>query len=92
MNPNRYLLLCLFFIAAQIVGAQDHVVHLSADMFKPHQRIFLAPIDGWMFHQGHNPNWANPNMEVSDWQKMSLAAISPDQEDETGRIEGWFRL
>jgi two-component system, NtrC family, sensor kinase len=72
--------------------AQKETVVLSSDMFKSHQRIFLAPLDGWIFKQGHDPNWANPDLEINDWETMNPTAINPKTEDENGRIEGWFRI
>jgi two-component system, NtrC family, sensor kinase len=74
------------------VRAQEEVVTLESGMFQPHQRIFLAPLDGWLFKQGHDPNWANPDLDISGWEKMNLTALNPKMKDESGRIEGWFRI
>jgi hypothetical protein len=71
---------------------QDGAVILSTDMFHSHQRIFLAPLDGWIFRQGNDPSWADPELDVSDWKKMNLTALSAELEDETGKVEGWFRI
>ena len=47
--------------------AQKNLVKLSPEMFHSHQRIFLDPIEGWVFQQGNDPEWANPEMDVSGW-------------------------
>ena len=87
----------IFFIFAfQIftldIFAQKEIAVLSSEMFKSHQRIFLAPLDGWIFKQGHDPNWANPNIEITGWEKRNLTSINAQMEDENGRLEGWFRI
>ena len=72
--------------------AQKEVIVLSADMFKSHQRIFLAPLDGWIFRQGNGPNWADPDLDTNGWETMNLTALNPKMEDKNGRLEGWFRI
>ena len=61
-------------------------------MFQSHQRLFLAPHDGWIFKQGNDATWADPNTNVSDWQKFNPTELNSSMEDETGRVEGWFRI
>ncbi|MCH6202061.1 ATP-binding protein [Aquiflexum sp. LQ15W] len=72
--------------------AQRGTVVLSSDMFKSHQRIFLAPLEGWIFRQGNDPNWADPNLDTNGWETMNPTALNPKMEDENGRLEGWFRI
>ena len=90
----KRLLVFLLVIQALAINsfAQQETVVLSSDMFKSHQRIFLAPLDGWIFKKGHDPNWANPDLEINDWETMNPTAINPKIEDVNGRIEGWFRI
>lgn len=73
------------------VYGQDNVTVLSKDDFESHQSIFLAEKDNWYFKQGHDAEWANPNMDLSNWQQLKLSEISKDFENESGRIEGWFK-
>jgi two-component system, NtrC family, sensor kinase len=86
----------IFLFAFQLMAfesfCQKKAVVLSADKFNSHQRIFLAPLDGWYFKRGNDSNWANPVLDISDWDKMNPTAINPKMEDENGRIEGWFRI
>ena len=89
---NRFALLILLFLPFWSAQAQTDVSTLTEEQFRAHQRIFLAPLDGWVFRQGNDPSWADPILDASDWQKMNLTALSPELEDETGRIEGWFRI
>jgi len=83
--------LALFAFSATSFSQEETVV-LSTDQFQSHQRLFLAPLDGWVFQKGHETAWANPQFETDDWKKMSITGLSPELEDETGRIEGWFRI
>ncbi len=85
-------LFVFLFLLFNSVYAQEEVVTLEAAQFRSHQRIFLAPLDGWLFKQGHDPNWAKPDLDISSWEQMNPTAISPEMEDENGRIEGWFRI
>ncbi len=89
---KKLLSFLISILVIHAVYGQGRAVVLSADMFQSHQRIFLAPLDGWVFRQGHDPSWADPAMGTDDWQKMNLTGLSPGLEDETGRIEGWFRM
>ncbi|MCZ4410061.1 ATP-binding protein [Cryomorphaceae bacterium 1068] len=89
----RYLLIVLATVLSCInLSAQREAVTLSTEMFQPHQRLFLAPLDGWVFRKGHNPHWADPDLDVSDWKAFNPTQISPELEDVSGRIEGWFRI
>lgn len=84
-------LLSLIFIF-NVGHAQDDIVVLSQDSFQSHQRIFLAPLDEWVFQQGHDLAWATPELDVSNWKKLNPTEINAEMEDASGRIEGWFRI
>lgn len=72
--------------------SQDVTTRLSARLFDGRQRIALAPLDGWLFHQGSDQSWANTGLDVSGWKAMKPTELSTNMEDATGRVEGWFRL
>ncbi|MFC7357793.1 ATP-binding protein [Jejudonia soesokkakensis] len=72
--------------------AQDRVIPISTSDFRSNEQIFLAPLDNWLFHQGNDDSWANADIDVSDWKLMKPTELDTSLEDETGRIEGWFRL
>jgi signal transduction histidine kinase len=72
--------------------AQENITTLSPDQFRSHQRIILAPLDGWVFHKGHNPDWANPDFNTNDWSQLNPTALNPEMADDSGRIEGWYRI
>jgi len=75
-----------------ISSAQNDVVLVSSDMFGAQQRVKLANLEGWLFKDGHNPAWAEINLDVSDWKSFKPIEISKELADQTGRIEGWFRI
>ncbi|MCL6257640.1 ATP-binding protein [Aquiflexum sp. TKW24L] len=90
---RRFMIFLLVILAYTFNSfAQQDAIVLSEDMFKSHQRIFLAPLDGWIFKKGHDSNWANPELDISGWESMNPSKLSPDMEDENGRLEGWFRI
>jgi signal transduction histidine kinase len=72
--------------------AQQEEEVLSTSQFQSHQRLFLAPLEGWVFKAGSIENGADPNLNVSDWTKMNPTQLTTELEDENGRIEGWFRI
>jgi len=86
--------LFLFLLVASLHHclAQNKTVELSTAMFQSHGRIFLAPLEGWVFKQGHDPAWANPTLDVSEWKQLNLTQINPEMEDASGRVEVWFRI
>ena len=90
---KRFMVFLLLILSFPLNSfAQKELVVLSLDRFKSHQRIFLAPLDGWVFRQGNDPNWAKPDLEKGEWQAMKPTDLNPKLEDSNGRIEGWFRI
>lgn len=88
------------FIIALLLGclcltnslAQDTTLVLDTAMFNADQQIFLASADGWVYQPGNNPAWASPGLNTSSWRKRKLTELSIKDVDNTGRVEGWFRL
>ncbi len=72
--------------------AQEKVQILSTDQFASHDRLFLAPLDGWIFKKGQVMNGHKLGLDVSDWQAFNPTQLSTDLEEENGRIEGWYRI
>lgn len=85
------LLLALLFITL-LAHAQERVVRVSTSDFHSHQRLFLAPLDGWIFRKGNDPNWAKGNIDFSKWAAFKPTELNTDLADENGRVEGWFRI
>lgn len=71
-----------------IAHAEGDPVVLSTQMFQSHGRIFLAPLDGWVFKPGNDPGWADPQLKVDDWQRLNPTEINAGMEDASGRISG----
>ena len=89
----KYLLgviICLT-ISTQ-ANCQERVLTMDTSMFYSHQRIFLAPSDGWIFRQGHDPSWASENLNVEDWNSLKPIDLTAAMAKKNGRIEGWFRI
>ncbi len=89
---KRFLIILFSLWTASFALAQDNLALLSTVQFETHQRLFLAPLDGWLFHAGNNPEWANPGIDLTNWKKLKPTELSAKMEDESGRVEGWFRL
>ena len=67
-------------------GNRDHLIIPSA----VHGIIKLD--NGWRFHTGDDPAWADPNFDDSSWQKVDLQTTLTDQGIETYSGYGWYRL
>ncbi len=90
---RAYLLLSFFvFILAYDNFAQSQVILLSAKQFDKNQQIQLADVEGWVFKKGSNADWANPQLDDNDWKKFKPTELSANLADESGRVEGWFRI
>ncbi len=72
--------------------SQAKTVLLTSSMFNSRNEIQLADLDGWMFHQGNDPTWAEPNLDISAWKQFKPTQLSSELEDKDGRVEGWFRI
>ncbi len=89
---NYLLILFIFFILAHNNFAQSQGIVLSAKHFDKNQQIQLADLEGWVFKQGNNADWANPYLDDSDWKEFKPTELSANLADESGRVEGWFRI
>ena len=93
MNNLRLSLFLLISLATLSNGfAQKTTLVLDTAMFSAEQQINLATTQGWVYHTGHNPVWANPNLNTSGWHNRKPTELSLKDVDKTGRVEGWFRL
>src|SRR5215207_5187655 len=86
------LILFLFFAGMQKSSAQDSVTLLSPNLFDREQLIFLSTLNGWIFHEGHDPSWSRSDLNTQDWNKVQPGALSPEYVNKDGRVEGWFRF
>ncbi len=88
---SRRIIFLASLLLAQLSYGQETVT-LSSRLFEHHQQIRLAPLDGWLFHEGNDSSWADPDADTNDWKKFKPLELSTTLEDEDGRVEGWFRL
>ncbi|GEM_PF-1256339 len=91
MKPAVVTALC-FFISIHCGFTQDTSVIISARIFDVEQKIVLSAMNGWLFREGHDPAWANKELNTSDWKKLKPAELSSKLADKSGRVEGWFRF
>ncbi len=82
----------LFLLLSQVSFAQQHVEVLSTAQFQSQERLFLAPLQSWIFKAGVVVNGADTNLDITDWKSLKPTELSSAFEDEHGRIEGWFRI
>jgi len=90
----RISLIALFLLLSTGIsfGLNQDVIKLSKSSFQSHQKLFLAPLDGWIFKQGNDTLWANEDIDLTGWNKFKPTELSAKMEDESGRVEGWFRI
>jgi signal transduction histidine kinase len=89
---KRILFFLFLVVQMQILRAQTETVVLSRSMFQRHDRINLAPLDGWIFRQGNDSSWAAPEIDLSQWKSFRPDQLNTGMADKSGRVEGWFRI
>ncbi len=80
-----------FLMAFDSIG-QDEVLVLDTSKFESLESIWLADTGNWVFKKGHDPAWANPDLNTSSWDTLRPTQIKTEMADENGRFEGWFRV
>jgi signal transduction histidine kinase len=89
---RKHFLFLFLILISESSFAQQQVEVLSTSQFQSHDRLFLAPLQSWVFKAGEVVNGGDPNLDTTDWQHLKPTELSPEFEDEQGRIEGWFRI
>ena len=83
----------LLFLFPAVLKAQDSVLVITPSMFdKTTDEVFIAGMDGWVFHHGNDSSWARENFDATAWKKCNPTELSAKLADKTGRVEGWFRI
>ena len=73
--------------------AQDSVITISPSMFdKESDQVFIAAINGWIFKEGNDTNWAKKDTDIRSWKKLKPTELSAKYADKNGRVECWFRI
>ena len=92
MIIKKALILFTTFFYFSLCQGQEKTVVLSKSMFQSHERLFLAPIEGWIFKQGDDVSWAKDEIDLKGWEKFNPTQLNADMADEVGRVESWFRI
>ena len=88
-----FLAIFLFCFCINFGMAQDATVIISNALIKTDTaEINIGRMDGWIFKEGHQPTWANENIDLTGWKKVKPEELSVLNADKSGRVEGWFRL
>ena len=86
-------LLSILLLLPLVLKAQDSVVIITPAMFdKTSDEVFIADMDGWSFHPGNDTNWAKENPDATGWKRLKPSELSNKYADQTGKMEGWFRI
>ena len=89
-SPIKILMLLILPVAAM---AQDSVIAISPSMFdKESDQVFIAAINGWIFKEGNDTNWAKKDTDIRSWKKLKPTELSAKYADKNGRVECWFRI
>ena len=83
----------LFLCIINLCKAQGSAIVLDTSMFDINfQTISLTGLNGWIFKEGNDINWANSNIDTNGWIKMDPPGLTIKNADKNGKVEGWFRL
>jgi signal transduction histidine kinase len=86
------LAFCLLFFIVNSSLAQNQVEILTTQEFDSHERIYLAPLNSWLFKKGDVENGEKVDLNVDNWDKFKPTQLSTVLEDQNDRVEGWFRI
>jgi len=90
---NLRSLILLYFVSISTCWCQDSRFVLQPAMFdKITDEIVLSDNVGWIFRKGNNTSWAGKEIDVTGWTKLNPQQVYADMADESGKVEGWFRL
>lgn len=92
MMNCRVSILTGFLIMLTLPSVDATPIKLSAAQFQGHGELRLSDLDGWWFRKGNDVTAALHPDDTSGWTRMKPTELTPELADETGRIEGWFRL
>ncbi|MFZ1799208.1 MAG: hypothetical protein WAU24_05035, partial [Chitinophagaceae bacterium] len=89
----KFLLKIIFLMLLPVMAmAQDSVIDISPANFSEDIDAYnISAVPGWSFHAGNDPNWAQENIDLSGWKKLSPSELSGKYADKDGKAEGWFR-
>ena len=88
----KRLLLLSFIVIHFSAISQNQVLQLDTTLFKGGQTIWLADTGNWVFKKGSDISWADPKINTTDWDTLRPSQIKTEMADESGRLEGWFRI
>ncbi len=85
-----------FLVTCTCIGfhgqGQDSVFILEPSDVSENGILRLPPIDQWKFREGHDPKWADPDLDDSDWIYPDSALVAGLSTGEDGRFDAWFRF
>jgi two-component system, NtrC family, sensor kinase len=85
------LLVAIIALSTSLGVAQDQSVLITKDMIEL-DVIMLGQLDGWRYKSGNFADGANPNLDVSNWQRMKPSEIGSEMLNDLGVVDGWFRI
>jgi two-component system, NtrC family, sensor kinase len=89
----KFHFIIILFAVINLTYAQSNLNVVSTSMFEPiRQEVVLESMEGWLFKQGNDTLWANPQLNTTGWKPMKPTEINTGMADDNGRVEGWFRI
>lgn len=96
---NYFIIILLFgLLLSSLLAAQnlfalqvEGEVDLSKPLFEAEENI-VELLGRWKFHNGDDPEWANPDYNDSSWQLLNIRLDGDDPNINEWNGIGWFRL
>jgi serine phosphatase RsbU (regulator of sigma subunit) len=87
-----WLLFCLLILSTFLMAQSGEKFTLTAEKLKDGKTAELNKA-GWKYYSGDNLNWANRQLDDSDWEILDDSALKIDKPPQSGWSGiGWFRL
>ena len=59
---------------------------------KSFEQITLSSLNGWLFKEGNDAEWAKKDIDLNGWEKLNPPELSANYADKNGKAECWFRI
>jgi len=89
--PRALLLLLMLLVSPALAAAAPAPVAVTPDAIARDEGLSLE--NGWLYHPGDDPAWADPALDDSTWEAIASTVMPPAKRPAAGWPGiGWFRL
>ncbi|MEM6966505.1 MAG: hypothetical protein AAF573_17205, partial [Bacteroidota bacterium] len=89
----KKIIATIWWMGVWIFGLHaQEVQEINVKDFNNNGVINFYDADQWLFRSGHDPSWAQIEVNVEEWEKLSISDVHTKIPSASDRLEGWFRM